>query len=211
MKDFHLRDPELNGKLEMILNAYYDRLSVLETEMVRLVFIRFKRYSNNEYYLYILTVYALVFFKMVSLENEILTDRDREALTLLTDTFRYEMVGEKEKYVKAMLSLSDELFLVKLIIKYTVLLAEEEYGGFVPHKSEYYRSLGWLIPVLSYKNYEIITSFLQDVYFQKLYPEQYEWTSKAHKMPTKTVGFMGHFMVDITNDMSALMERLCIF
>lgn len=156
-------------------------------------------------------VYALFFFHKVSLDYPLLTDQDRALLEQLRDTFMYEMKGEKEAYIRSMLELDDELLLLKILIKYTVLLAEEEYGEFIPHKDGYYRALGWLIPLLSYKNYEIIASFLQDVYFRKLYPEKYEWTKEANAVSIGTTEIMENYMVDITNDITMMMEKLQIF
>ena len=211
MQEFHLQNPELNTKLDSVITAYYHQLSKHETEMTRLVFFRYKRYSGNEYYLYLITVYALIFFKKMSVDDPLLTVEDREFIRLMTLTFQYEMSRNMKQYIKTMFAFNDDLLLVKLIIKYTVLMAEEQYSEFIPHKVEYYEALGWLIPLLSYRKYEIITSFLQDIYFKRLYSEQYNWAKHAHETLTHTTEMIESFMVDITNDMTSMMEKLNIF
>lgn len=209
-KDFRLFDLDLNRKLSLIVHDHYHQLSPRGAEIARLVFMRFKRYSDSEYHLFLVMAYALVYFDVMPLNHPILAEEDREAIRKLLLTFEYEMTGERDKYIDSMLALNEDLLLVKILIKYTVLLAEEEYGEFIPHKIEYYRSLGWLIPVLSYRNYEIIAGFLQDVYFKKFYPLEYEWTNKLRQIP-KVSDYTESYMVDITNDMASIMQNLGIF
>jgi hypothetical protein len=63
-----------------------------------------------------------------------------------------------------------------------------------------------MIPILSYKEHPKILSSFQDIYFQKVYPEDYKWVKKTYKNYIEKVDVIENFMVDIINDISNIMS-----
>jgi hypothetical protein len=81
-----------------------------------------------------------------------------------------------------------DLFLLKTIIKYNILSFEKKFINIVPNLNNYYKSIGYLIPYLTYIESPFL-SFFQDIYFKKIYPHKFQKIRKYYLEKISKVEF----------------------
>ncbi|MCT4617644.1 MAG: hypothetical protein N4A38_05550 [Candidatus Gracilibacteria bacterium] len=208
MEIFKLQDEKLNEKLQEILELYGHRLTYDQIRITKLVFVRLKKYIDDEQYLVFCVLYGLYYFKIIDKNNPLLTNEDTKKIDILTTTLKAEVSGDIETFFQNILSMEEKLFVFKIILKSIIILEPKIFGKIIPNVKQYYRAIGWLIPILSYKHYPKLLSQFQDFYFETIYPREYKWIRKQYKKDIEKVTVIENLMVDVINDLSRIMQKI---
>jgi len=208
---FNVKNKFLNEKIQKVMWEFQDKLNDEQLKILKLVVIRFKKYSNNDEFLYFTIVYWLYYFWFLKLDSPYISDTHRTYIYSIIDSLKAEMNWDIKWYVAKMLEMDDDLFLLKIIIKSIIINEPEKFWVFIPDIKLYYRSIWRIIPILSYKEYPKLLNIYQDKYFEKVYNEEYNWTKNIYQETISKIDVVENFMVDVINDMNRLMEYLNIY
>ncbi|MDD4530129.1 MAG: RelA/SpoT domain-containing protein [Candidatus Gracilibacteria bacterium] len=213
LTSFKVKNILINRKLQKIIKKYNCVLNEVEREIIETMFLKLKRYSDDSYYLYFIIIYGLFFLKKIGLDNDVVSSKDRKNIKTLQLLFDYENFQKFEDFIDLMLKIDNNLFLIKLIIKHTVLSNErKDLAVVIKNSKKYYGSLGYLyIPILAYKNYTKLESFFQDFYFKEIYSKEYEETKKEYDILFEGKEIGEDIMIDLTNELNELNKKLKIY
>ncbi|QFR39151.1 bifunctional (p)ppGpp synthetase/guanosine-3',5'-bis(diphosphate) 3'-pyrophosphohydrolase [Candidatus Gracilibacteria bacterium 28_42_T64] len=206
MEEIIVKNKYYKKKFDAVLSTYSDFLAPHYLSLVKIVIIRFKKYSDNEYFVVLALKYALYFFKIVDLDDPIMSKKDRKNIKEMTEVYEYTLGGEYEKYVHSTMELSNDLLLFKVIIKSTILQSEDHYMKIISNTSRYYKSCGYMIPYLTWTESRLLP-FFQDIYFKKIYPKEYKETKKADLQKGNSYEIPGGYHIEVVNDLSYLMKE----
>lgn len=206
MKGVNFKNKKIEKRFMSIYDVYFSQLSKDEQYLYKVITQRYKKYSDNEYYVVFLFIYILIFFKKINDSDPIITDRDREKLVLMKLAYQYDIDGEKEKYLSLMVTLDPDMFDLKMAIKYTILVSEDKYIPLISNKENYYKSIWYIIPYLTIRENKFLWYF-QDQYFKKIYPDAYNDTKQTYLSEVSKTELPGEYMIGIFNDISHVLEQ----
>ena len=129
---FNLRGKNYEKKLNFFIDNYSDKLTEKQKNLINIRILKYKKYSEDEYYILLIFIYWLITFKIIDNNSDLLTNFDKENILKLENNYLYSINWEKEKYLDSILSMNDNLFILTTIIKYTLL--------------DYYNYLNIIIP-----------------------------------------------------------------
>lgn len=207
MKDIKIKNKKLKDRFDIIIKEYSIFLNKEDLELIEIVILRYKENSHNEYYIVLLLIYWFYFFKAISIDNSLVTEEDKINIDKIEKSFKADIWWNMDEYLKEMASYDDDLFLAKSIIKYTLLNSENTYLKLVPNLDNYYRSVWFLIPLLTFRESPFL-SFYQDFYFKKMYPEEYSKLKKKHLKITSKLELPWEYIISKINTLSNLMKRI---
>ena len=185
------------------------KITEVQQSLIEIILIHYKKFSNDEYFLFLWLLYGLLFFWLIDIENENLTDLDRKYIKLLKKSYSYEILWEKDKYIESVLEMDENLFSLKMIIKYTVLSFEEKYIKIIPNNKNYIQSIWYIIPYLTLKKFKLLW-FFQDKYFEKMYPEEYKKTKKYYYEEMNNIYLPSEHLVYVVNNLFDTMTSVWI-
>lgn len=208
---FKVKNKYLSKKIEKVFSEYWDNLKEQQLEILKIVVIRFKKYSNNEDFLYFIILYSLFYFGHISIDSVYLTDTHRSYIYSIIDSLKAEMRGDVDAFLEKMLEMDEDLFLMKIIVKSVIVNEPEKFWWIIPDMQKYFKTIWWIIPLLSYKEYPKILNNMQDKYFEHVYNEEYNRTKRVYRENIAEIDVVENFMVDVINDLNRIMENLSVF
>lgn len=212
MKDIKIIDNEINYKFNYLVDNYVKNLSAKQLMLIKTVIVRFKENSLNEYYVYLIFLFWLFYFKLIRLDLEIISDLDRENIKKILTSYNADINWEFKTYIYEMLDYDEDLFLVKIIIKYTLL---NGYEWFLKPLSSvnltnYYKSIWYLIPVLTFKESSFL-AFYQDFYFKKMYPLEFKRIKRIHLRQTSKFELPWLYLINKINNLNMIMKHVWVY
>jgi len=206
MKEIKFKNKEYQERFDNLLYVESKKLTDDQYLLIKIIMIHYKKYSTNEYYLLLALLRGLVFFKGLDINDKCIEDSDREKLIILSESFSYEIWWDREKYLASVLKMSNNLFLLKMIIKYTILSFEDKYIDLIPNIWNYYKSIWYIIPYLTLKEINLLW-FFQDKYFEKVYPKEFSYTKKHYFKKINNTIIPWEYLVYVVNNLSDLMSK----
>ena len=197
---------------ESAFNEYSKNVSQDDLDFIKLVILRFKENSSNEYYVVLILIYWFFFFDALSLDSHLIDEIDRENIFKILKTFRADVEWDFKTYIFEMLGYDNDLFLVKIIIKYTLLNGDWKWLALLSvwKLENYFKSIWYLIPVLTYKESSFL-AFFQDYYFKKLYAEEYEKVRNKFLKETSKLELPWLYIINKINNLSNLMKTIWVY
>lgn len=208
---FKIKNQYLNEKIEKLLSSHKEDLTAEQLTILKLVVLKFKKHSNNDEFLYFTIVYWMYYFGHISIDSPYISNTHRWYIDQIISTLKAEMNHDIYNYIKWLLEMEEELFLLKVIIKSIIINEPEKFWLFIPDIKQYYRAIGWIIPILSYKEMPKLLNEYQDKYFEKVYNEEFNWTKNTYKQTIAKIDVVENFMVDVINDLNKLLEELSVY
>lgn len=208
MYRFEIENPDIKKRFDKIYDKFWESTTENQKSILRIAFLKVKSLSNDEYYLLLLVIHWLVYFKIMDINDSLISDRERKDIMIITNILKAEMKWDITEFIRIVLTLSEDMFLLKVVIKATIIKHEKDFSHLIPNMESYYKSIWWLLPILSYKEYSKLLSLFQDAYFEKVYPKEFAWIKKKYNQEIENVSDIENFMIDILNDLSWLMGNL---
>lgn len=207
MDKLKIKDKKIEARFIEILNEYSKNIDSDKLNLIKVIILRFKKNSKNENFLPLIVLYWLLFFNVIDINNKHFTQEEKITIKKIHELFLYDINWDFEKYIKWMTDASDDLFLFKIIIKYTVLNDEKKYLINIPNHNNYFKSIWYLIPLLTLKD-SVFLLFFQDIYFKKVYPEEFVKIKNKHLSETSTkLELPGYYIINTVNSLNITMEK----
>lgn len=204
MKEILIKDINQKQRFEKIYNENKDYISNDLELLIKNVIVIFKRHSSNEELIVLSLIYWLLYFCIIDKNSEYITKNDAENLKILKKSFKYELDWDYKSFLDEAIKMDKDLFLLKTVIKYSILSFEKKFINVVSNQTNYYKSIGYLIPYLTYIESPFL-SFFQDIYFKKVYPKKFEKIRKYYIDKISKVEFPWEHMFTIVNNISEIM------
>jgi len=206
MNEILIKDINQKQRFEKIYNENKDYISNDLELLIKNVIVIFKRHSSNEELIVLSLIYWLLYFCIIDKNNEHITDIDKNNLKILQKSFKYELDWDYKKFLDEAINMDEDLFLLKTVIKYSILSFEKKFINIVSNQNNYYKSIWYLIPFLTYIESPFL-SFFQDIYFKKVYPKKFEKIRKYYIDKISKVEFPWEHMFTIVNNISEIMSE----
>ena len=208
---YNFKDKHLGEKFNNILNNHFKQIPKKNQKIVKYIFYKYKNYCNKEYYIYLAFLYLHIYFKAITINHDIVSVKDRNFINQLFLLLEYEMNANPRQYIATLLNIDIHIFKLKIITKYIILCNCKECDDIIPNMDLYYKSLWWIIPLLSFKEFPKIWSFFEDIYFEKIYPKEFNWTKNYYLIQSKKFSVLWNFLIDIMIDVSTILKDLSIY
>ena len=192
------------------MTKYWNKLSKENKNLISQSILKFKKYLNDQYSFFLILIYFLYFFNIIKINNKYLTETDKIKLKILVDCFKYEINWEKEKFLENILGMDKNLFLIKIVMKYTFLNQAELFDNYISKKVNYYKSIWYLIPYLTLKESKLLW-FFQDVYFKKVYPIKYFEIKRIHFEQLNKIELPWEYLIWVIDDLVEIMEKAKVY
>lgn len=166
-------------KFDKLLYEHSHLITEENLTMIKVIILRYKELAKNEYYIILSLIYGLLFFKAIQIDDYKISDEDRGNIAKITKSYLADINGNPKTFLEEMMDYDEDLFSLKIIIKYTLLNSENKYLNYVPNKENYFKSIGYIIPLLTLKDSPFLL-FYQDYYFKSIYPEEYVKVKNHH-------------------------------
>lgn len=209
MKEIIFKKKNNNERFKKFLNKYWEKLNETQFQLIKIVIINFKRYVKNEENVLFAFIYWVDFFIWIENLNKELNIKEIEKIKIFRDAFKYEINWENERLIEALYDMEDDLFLLKIIIKYTIISFDEKYINIIKNKENYFRSIWYIIPLLTIKNVAFLR-FFQDIYFKKIYPEKYKAVKEIYMEKINKIPFPWDHMVTVVNNLNNIMSEASV-
>ncbi|MCP4523979.1 MAG: bifunctional (p)ppGpp synthetase/guanosine-3',5'-bis(diphosphate) 3'-pyrophosphohydrolase [Candidatus Gracilibacteria bacterium] len=207
MEHIIIKNEKIKEKYDFLLSHYYSHMADEHVLFVKMVIVNFKRYSSSEDYVILILLHGLLLFDKIDLDCEHISKKEKPSLKILQKLFRYEIMGEKEKFLDLLFTIDEGLFNLKMHLKYTVILFESKSNNIIiSDRTNYYKSMGYIIPYLTLKESKLL-SFFQDAYFKQLYPQHFIKTKMIYLDKMKKSGTAGEYIINIVNHLSEALEQ----
>lgn len=206
MKEIIIKDINQKNRFDKLYDQNKDYISNDLELLIKNVIVIFKRHSDNEELIVLALIYWLLYFSIIDKTNENITKKDLENLKILKNTFKLETKWEFKSFLDEVIVMDKELFLLKTVIKYNILSFEKKFINIVDNQTNYYKSIWYTIPYLTYLESPFL-SFFQDIYFKKIYPHKFEKIRKYYIEKISKVEFPWEHMFTIVNNISELMTE----
>lgn len=206
MKGVKIQNKKIAKKFSTIYDLHFHKLDEKQQKLILIVIQRYKIYGNSEYYVLFSLIYGCVFFWILWKNDPIISDTDRKKMDLMIQSYYFDCGWEKEKYLDLMIQMDDDFLVLKMSIKYTLLVLGDEYGYIIKNKENYYRSIGWLIPYLTLKESKFLW-FFQDFYFKTNYRKEYLETKKTFLDEVSKIELPWEYMIGVVNDLTDTMTK----
>lgn len=204
MKEIKIKNKELRNRFEEIRNENFKKIKEDHLLLLENIVVLFKRHSNNEEIIVLSLIYFLLFFWYINDKYRLITDKDKNNINSLKKSFYYEVKWDFKSFLDEVLNMDDDLFLFKTTIKYSVLSFEKKMIYLVENKENYYKSIWYLLPYLTYKESPYLW-FFQDIYFKKIYPQKFEKVRKYYLEKISKVEFPWEHIFTVVNNTTNLM------
>ena len=179
MKDLIFKNKKEQDRFCKLYNENKDKISEDLKLLIKNVIVIFKRYSSDENYYTLTLIYWLLHFKIIEKSHPIIEKNDLKRLWDIIESFQYEMKWDYKNFLYCILKMDRRLFFFKTVIKYSILSFEKKFKWITPNPENYYKSIGYVIPYLTYIESPLL-SFFQDFYFKKVYPRKYQKIKKYY-------------------------------
>lgn len=206
MEEIIIRDKNQKIRFDKLYNENKNYISNDLKLLIKNVIIIFKRHSSNEELMVLALIYWLSYFSIIDNKNPILTKKDLENLKILKTSFIHEVEWDYKNFLDYVIKMDKELFLLKIVIKYNILSFEKKFISIIKNPSNYYKSIWYIIPYLTYIESSLLW-FFQDIYFKKVYPKKFEKIRKYYIDKINKVEFPWEHMFSIVNNISDLMNE----
>lgn len=206
MDGVKIHNKDYRKRFQKIFDKYSSQTSEENLTLIKLVILRYKKYSDNEYYVVLTLIYWLVFFNVMPSDDKLISPIDRYSLAKIRETFVFDISWDYKNFIKVMLQMNEDLFILKNVIKYTLLSDRSKYLHIIQNTENYFKSIGYLIPVLTLKESKLL-GFFQDIYFKEVYPKQYYETKARHLEETSQLELPWEYIIWIVNDLSEVMKK----
>ncbi|MCP4523498.1 MAG: hypothetical protein GY828_04735 [Candidatus Gracilibacteria bacterium] len=209
MKSIKLRDKKLQEEYDYIIEKYYFDIPDEYAIFVKMVIMNFKRYSNDEDYIVFMVVYGLIFMKKLDINDPDVKESYKIKSKQLLRILQCEINGDPVGFLNSIYEIDDELFNLRMIIKYSVLIFERRNKQMIissdeMKKKHYLKFIGYIIPYLTFKESKFL-SFFQDIYFEYMYSEEYIDTKIRYIEKMKKTGLAGEYVINVVNHLSEVM------
>jgi len=91
MEKIIITNIEYEKKFNLILETYGHLLEPTHLDLIKIVIIRFKKYSDDEYFIILGLIYGLFFFKIINLDNEIISKQDAKNIHLVVESYQFDI------------------------------------------------------------------------------------------------------------------------
>lgn len=204
MNEIIIKDKIQKERFQLIYNQYSNIISKDIELLIKNIILIFKMHSENEEYLVIAMIYWLLQFWFIQEDNELINQSDLDKLKEINLSLHYEAIWEYKLFLDHLMSMNNDLFLFKTTIKYTILSFEDKFIGMIWDPTNYYKSIWYLIPYLTFKESPFL-GFFQDTYFKKVYPQKFQKIRKYYIEKVNKIEFPWEHMFNIVNSISDLM------
>lgn len=199
------------------LQSVFDNLEVVYlhdiTDKYRILYmnfvIRLKLYSKDESSIILVILHWLLLIWKIKIDNPLISDYFREKLKILKKSHRYQMDWDRKAYLESIFEMDRELFLVKMIVKLTILSYWKEYLNLIENKKNYYRFAWLLIPYLKLRESKF-SGFFQDIYFKNLFPWKYKKTQYFYYKKFNQLELPWEHLMSILNNLTDTMSDTSI-
>jgi len=205
MEEIIIKNEKQKKRFDKLYNENKSLISCDLKLLIKNVIIIFKRHSNNEELIVLALIYWLLYFSIIKNNHIIITKKDLENLEIIRKTFKLEVDWDFKYFLENVLKMDKDLFLLKIIIKYNVLSFEKKFINIVDNPKNYYKSIWYIIPYLTYLESPLLW-FFQDIYFKKVYPTKFEKIRKYYIDKINKIEFPWEHMFFIVNNISDLMN-----
>lgn len=209
MDEIRFQNQKLEKKFKRIFEDYKKRLQPSHEKLIKITVIQYKKYSDNEYFMYLWLIYWLVYFKYINLDSPALKEQDKKYVIQLLENLEHEIQGRIEPFLDGLYEMEDDLLIFKLTIKKTFLTFEKEFMWWISNPKTYIESPGYIIPFLTLKRSPLL-SFYQDYYFKKNFTNEYFETRKYFINKIWKSGFPWEYLISILDDLNIIMQRLWV-
>lgn len=206
MDNIIIRNKKFEKRFKKLLDECSSLISQDNLNFIKIIILRFKKNSNNEYFIVLALIYWLVYFKALKYDDSRITDEDRAYLDKIYLSYLADVWGDKEKYLEYMIEMEDDLFLLKMVIKYTLLNTPEFLEKVIPNLENYYKSIWYIIPLMTLKESNFLL-FFQDFYFKKLYPVEYLRIKKYHLKQTSQSELPWEYIISTINSLNQILFK----
>lgn len=172
MRNIKFENKDIELKYNTLMDDYYHLLNEWQKHIIELVLIWYKAHYKDEEYFPTILIYWYLFFKIIDINNPLINKKDINAISLLKCSYEREIKWDYEWFLNVVFDMNEELFKIKIIIKYNLLLFKDKFEAFFPYPENYYKSIWYIIPLLTLKKNPLLY-FFQDEYFKKIYTEDY--------------------------------------
>ncbi len=200
------RNIKLQKEYDFLLNNYFINVSKKYLLLYKNSIIRIKKYSKDERTIILAVFHWLLFFWLIDLKDWLISEYYRERLIILKKVYDYEMDWNKKKYLKSIFEMDYELFLVKMIIKLTILSYWKDYLNLIKNKENYYKFSWLIIPYLTLRDSKYLW-FFQDIYFKHLFPWRYLKTKRFYFKKIKKLELPWEHFISIINNLADTMSE----
>ena len=207
---FNLRGKNYEKKLNFFIDNYSDKLTEKQKNLINIRILKYKKYSEDEYYILLIFIYWLITFKIIDNNSDLLTNFDKENILKLENNYLYSINWEKEKYLDSILSMNDNLFILTTIIKYTLLDYYNYLNIIIPNECEkknFHKSIWYIIPYLTLKESKLLW-FFQDVYFKQIYQKKYIEVKQIYFEQISKIELPWEYLIWVIDDLSELMQKI---
>lgn len=168
--------------------------------------IRLKKHTKDERTIILAILYWLLFFWLINTRHPMINSFYRDKLIILKKSYKYEMEGEKVKYLKNLFEMEQDLFMVKMVMKLTILSYWKKYLNLIENKKNYLRFSWLIIPYLTLRESRFLW-FFQDIYFQNLFPWKYRKTKAFYFKKIKKIELPWEHLISILNSLADTMAE----
>lgn len=198
------KNKEYQNKFDFLVSTKCNELSKTEKSLIKIIIINYKKYSLDEYYVLLWFIYMLVFYWIIDSNNIRLSNADKSNIKLLQKCYKYEIEWDKNNFIDLITSMDNDLFILKIVIKYSILSFDHKYLNMIKNPDNYIKSIWYMIPYITLKEINLLW-FFQDIYFEKLYKKEYNKTKKNYYKNINNTDLPWSHLVDIVNDLSKIM------
>lgn len=205
MKEIIIKDKRLQKKFDKIRdeNKYFVTEDI--ELLIKNIIVLFKRHSKNEDILILALLYWFLYFWIIKENNKYINKRYKEKIKILEKSLKYELSWDYKKYINSVIKMDNDLFLFKITIKYCLLSFEDILVKIIDNKENYYKSIWYLLPYLTYKESHFLW-FFQDYYFKKVYPKKYEKIKKIYIEKISKIEFPWEHVFTVVNNTTNIMQ-----
>ncbi len=195
------RSKELQKIFDNLACSYLQDVPKKYETLYKNFIIRLKKNSRDENTIILAILHGLLSLWKIEMSNPIISDYFRDRLIILDKSYRYEMDWDREAYLKSIFEMEYPLFLVKMVMKLTILSYWKEYLNLIENKKNYFRFAGLLIPYLTLRESKFLW-FFQDVYFKNLFPWKYKKTKAFYFKKIKKIELPWEHLISILNNLT---------
>lgn len=209
MEEIIFKDNNQKKRFEKLYNENKKNIWKDLDLLIKNIIVLFKMHSENEEYIVLNLIHWLIFSGIIKEDHKILTKMDLIHIGQLRRSLKYELNWDYKKYLDEIVNMNNDLFLLKIIIKYSVLSFEKIFKNVVKKPIEYYKNIGYIIPYLTIKESPFL-GFFQDFYFKKIYPKKFQKVRKYYIEKVSEIEFPWEHMFTIVNSFSDLMWNIWV-
>lgn len=203
---FKFRNKDLQKIFDNLSSLYLEDIPNKYIVLYKNFIIRLKKHSRDENTIILATLHGLISLWKVDINDSLISDYFREKLRVLEKSYRYEMDRDKEAFLKNIFEMDYDIFLVKMVIKLTILSYWKEYLDLIENKKNYYKSAWLLIPYLTLRESKFL-GFFQDAYFKNLFPRKYKKTKNFYFKKIKKLEIPWEHLISILNNLTETMSE----